>query len=411
MNARIDPSSIVGGRIVGEEEFSLADVFKILWSQRLKVLGIPVLTAALALAISFLMPQYYTATARILPPQQAPSLSAMFLQQVGALAGLAGVALKNPNDQFVAMMMSRTVADRIIDRFDLIKVYESEYRQDARKELASNTAIVAGRDGLIIIDFDDRESKRAAEIANAYIDELRTMMQALALSEAAQRRSFFEARLKDARGKLSAAEAELTSGGFSEKVLKAEPRAAAETVARLRAEITGAEVMLSTMRNSLSEGHPEMKQAQSRLASLRAQLRVAQQADTGPSGKDEDGYIARFREFKYQESLYELLAKQYELARVDEAREATVIQVVDIAVEPERHSKPYKALIAAAAGLLGLVGAIIWILSRSSRDRNLRLALQSLPRTPVPSSAPQHATTMSAATDRTVSTGAAVRKH
>jgi uncharacterized protein involved in exopolysaccharide biosynthesis len=314
------------------------------------------------------MPKIYTATSRILPPQQNQGLAAMLAQQFGGLAGLAGAAggLKNPNDQFVAMLNSRTIADRIIRRFDLQRVYESEFQEDARKELADRSSIVAGRDGLIAVEVDDRDPARAAAIANAYVEELGKLMQGLAITEAAQRRLFFERKLGEAREQLAKSEAALGSSPVSERVLKAEPRAAAEMIARLRAEVTATEIAVSTMRGYLADGSPDLKVAQGRLSALRAQLAAAQQADVRPNDSERDGYVARYREFKYAEGLFELLAKQFELARIDEAREGALIQVIDQAVVPERNSKPYRALIAIACALAALVASLAWVLFGSA---------------------------------------------
>ena len=328
----------------------------------------PILVGLLALGIAFLMPKTYTGTAKILPPQQNQGLAAMLAQQFGGLAGLAGAAggLKNPNDQFVALLSSRSVADRLVDQFDLLKVYDSEFREDARKDLARRTDISAGRDGLISIDVDDRDPRRAAAMANAYVEELGRLMQGLAVTEAAQRRVFFERKLEEAKNQLAKAEATLGTSPVSERILKAEPRAAAEVIARLRAELTVSEIAAATMKSYLSDSNPDYRMALNRIAVLRSQLVAAQQADSRPTDVDKDGYIARYREYKYAEGLFELLAKQYELARIDEARDSTLIQVVDKAVVPERSSKPNKALIAIVAALAtALVVAVRVVLKRA----------------------------------------------
>jgi capsule polysaccharide export protein KpsE/RkpR len=225
---------------------------------------------------------------------------------------------------------------------------------------------VAGRDGLIAVEVDDRDPARAAAIANAYVEELGKLMQGLAITEAAQRRLFFERKLGEAREQLAKSEAALGSSPVSERVLKAEPRAAAEMIARLRAEVTATEIAVSTMRGYLADGSPDLKVAQGRLSALRAQLAAAQQADVRPNDSERDGYVARYREFKYAEGLFELLAKQFELARIDEARDGALIQVIDQAVVPERNSKPYKALIAIACALAALVASLAWVLFGSA---------------------------------------------
>lgn len=314
------------------------------------------LAAGLAgLGIAFLMTPIYTARTTFLPPQQQQSGLASALSSLGGLAGLAGAAggIKSPADQYVALMQSVSATDRLIDQFDLMKVYESKYRFEARKALEQNTRIGVGKkDGLISVEVDDEDPKRAAEIANAYVEALRRLTSTLAVSEAQQRRMFFEKELKDARDQLEVAQQALQASGFSVGALRAEPKAAAEGYARLKAEITAAEVRTQVLRGSLAENAPELQRQVAQLSALRAQLgRLEQAADSG-AGPD---YVSKYREFKYRETLFEIFAKQYELARVDESREGALIQVVDPAVTPEYKSKPKRAFIAAAAALLSLL--------------------------------------------------------
>lgn len=366
-----------------EDEISLLDLLVVLAEHwKLLVFG-PLAAGLAALGITFAMDPVFTATARILPPQQQQSAAAMVAQQLGALAGLAGAAagIKSPADQYVALLKSRSVADRLIERFDLRRVYEKDYLQDARRELANRSKIASGRDGLITIDVDDEDPKRAAAIANAYVEELSELMKRLALTEAQQRRVFFEKQLEQAREGLKRAQQALAAVGVSETVLKAEPRAAAEGVARLKAAVTAQEVKLAAMRGYLAETSPDFRQAQQELAALRAQLARAEQSESmPPSASAAQDYISRFRDFKYQETLFELMARQYEIARLDEAREGAVVQVVDPAVPPERRTRPKRTLTAVlttiAAGLVLMVYVFLrraWLNARSTPEGEARI--------------------------------------
>jgi uncharacterized protein involved in exopolysaccharide biosynthesis len=263
-------------------------------------------------------------------------------------------------------MKSQSIQDALVDRFDLLNRYDSKFRADARKALLYNTKITAGKDGIIALEVEDKDSKFAAEIANAYVDELRKMMNRLALTEAQMRRSFFEKKLKEAKENLSAAEESLRRTGVSSGVLKTSPGAAVEVVARLKASITVQEIKVATMRGYLADTSPEFVQAMKELSVLKAQLTNAEKTDT----KSGDGlFVSRYREFKYQESLYELFSKQYELARIDESREGATVQVVDIAQPPERKSSPNKSLIATIATLAsGLLVLIFVFLRKASVD-------------------------------------------
>jgi uncharacterized protein involved in exopolysaccharide biosynthesis len=330
---------------------------------KLWILGSLVVGLA-ALGIAFQMTPIYTARTSFLPPQQQQSGFASALSSLGGLAGLAGAAgsIRSPADQYVALMQSATATDRLIDLFDLMKVYESRYRFEARQELEQNTRIGVGKkDGLISVEVDDEDPRRAAEMANAYVAELRRLTSTLAVSEAQQRRLFFERELKDARDQLEKAQQSLQGSGFNIGALRAEPRAAADSYARLRAEITAAEVRTQVLRGSLAESAPELQQQIAQLGALRAQLARLEQAADANVGPD---YVSKYREFKYRETLFELFAKQYELARVDESREGALIQVVDVAVPPEYKSKPRRASIAVAATLLSLLLLGVFILVR-----------------------------------------------
>jgi uncharacterized protein involved in exopolysaccharide biosynthesis len=343
------------------DEVSLLDLLLVMAENaRLLIFG-PLIAGLVGLGIAFLIPPTFTATARILAPQQQQSSAAMLASQLGALGGLAGAAaltIKNPADTYVALAKSRTVADRIIDRFNLMDVYKLGFRQDVRKELEKATRVATGKDGLITIEVDDSDAKRAADLANAYIEELSKLTGALSITEAQQRRAFFEKQLQQAQGQLKKAESALGQVGAGEALIKSAPQALVEGIARLKAQVTAQEIRISTMRGYLTESSPEFQLAQRELDSLRAQLSQAErnQPAKGMPGSD---YLNRFRDFKYQETLFDLMAKQYELARLDEAREGAVIQVVDAAVVPERKSKPMRGMIAVVTAIA--VGFVLLI--------------------------------------------------
>jgi uncharacterized protein involved in exopolysaccharide biosynthesis len=346
-----------------EESISLLDLaIPLVEHWKLWILGSLAIGLA-ALGIAFLMTPIFTARTTFLPPQQQQSGMASALASLGGLAGLAGAAgIKSPADQYVALMQSVSATDRLIDQFELMQVYESKYRFEARRSLEQNTRITIGKkDGLISVEVDDESPQRAAEMANAYVEELRRMTSVLAVSEAQQRRVFFEKELKEARDQLEKAQQALQASGFNVGALRAEPRAAAESYARLKAEITAAEVRTQVLRGSLADSSPEVQRQLAQLSALRAQLARLEQASDSNVGPD---YLSKYREFKYRETLFELFARQYEIARVDESREGALIQVVDVAVPPEYKSKPKRLFIAVAATLLSLLLLGMFILVR-----------------------------------------------
>ena len=340
------------------------------------ILLVSLLAGVAAYGATHLVAPTFTASTTFLPPQQSQGAAASALASLGSLAGLAaGGGVRSSGEQYVALMQSANVSDRLIDEFKLMDAYDSKWRIDARKELARNVRISLGKkDGLITVEVDDKSPQRAADVANRYVDELRRMSSLLAVTEAQQRRVFFERQLNDSRDRLVKAQLALQSSGFNPAALKAEPKAAAESYARLRADVTAAELRLQALRNSLTDNAPEVRQQQGTLATLRAQLgRVEQPADAS-SGPD---FIGKYRDFKYQETLFELYARQFELARVDESREGQLIQVVDPATPPETKSKPRRGLTAAAASAVTALLLLAWTLLRQggrSRARSAQAA-------------------------------------
>jgi uncharacterized protein involved in exopolysaccharide biosynthesis len=348
-----------------DDEISLLDLLQtIVDNLRLLILG-PLLVGLAALGISFAIAPTYTATVKFLPPQQQQSAAASMLASLGGLGGLAGAAgIKNPADQYLAFMKSNSVQDALIERFKLQERYETKFKVDTRTALTGSTRATSGKDGLITVEIDDKDPKFAADLANAHVDELQKLLAKLAVTEAQQRRMFFEKQLGQVKDKMIAAEQALRATGVSGSALKSNPTAAVAGVAALQAQVTAQEVRVGAMRGYLSESAPDFKQAMTELASLRAQL--AKQEKDQPAATGQGDYVAKFREFKYQETLFELFAKQFEMAKVDESREGAVIQVLDAAQPPEKKSKPKKALIAIIATLAAGFALLLFVFIRQA---------------------------------------------
>lgn len=369
-----------------DEGLSLLDLLVAVAKSKRLVIGLPALASAIALIVTFLVPEWYVATAKLLPPQQAQSSAAAILGPLSGLAGGAGQALglKNPNDTYVAMLRSRTIADKLIRRFDLQKVYGEDLLAKARKELAENTIISSGRDGIIIIEVEDKNPQRAADLTNAYVEGLRDLTLHLAVTEAGQRRLFFENQLKKAKTDLANAEIEFTK--FTQDVGLVMPEGqlslSVSTAAALRAQIAAKEIHLSTMRTFATDSNPELRRSLQELSGLRAELaKMEKNSDSRigdvlvPFGKAPEvglEYIRRYREMKYFETLFELLAKQYEVARIDEAKDPGLVQVLDAALPPERKSKPNRLGIAAIVAAVAFVLAVVVALLRTWLERALR---------------------------------------
>jgi uncharacterized protein involved in exopolysaccharide biosynthesis len=365
-------------------EIGLIDLLIVLAKRKKLIIGLPIAAAVVAAGISFALPDVYKSKARLLPPQQAQSSAAALLSQLGGLAGAAAGAagLKNPNDLYVGMLMSRTVAEKLISKFELKKVYGIESNEKVVAKLKANTSIVSGKDGLIDIEVQGQDKKLVAPLANAYVSELLQLTKVLAVTEAGQRRMFYERQLEQAKNNLTNAEAGLKGSLDSRGVISvdAESRAVLETAGRLRAQVSAKEIQLNSMRAFLTPSNPEFRRVEQELASLRVELNKLENGRGDVTSKDgsasestKGGFenIKLLRDVKYYQMLYELLAKQYEAARLDEARDPSVIQVLDPAVEPERRSAPTRTLIVLLSAFAGLLVAIILAFVAEARTKVL----------------------------------------
>lgn len=350
---------------------SLMDMVLVLAKHKKLILLLPVLVGAAGMAISLLLPNIYMANTKILPPQQSQSTASAMLSQLGGLAGGAGAALgiKNPNDLYLGMLKSRAIADKLIQRFDLQEKYGQKFLENTRQTLGGNSTIVSGKDGIITVEFQDKNPKIAADVANAYIEELIVLTGKFALTEASQRRMFFEKQLIQAKDKLVAAEVAFNGALVSKGMISvdAQSKAILETVARLRAGISVKEIQLKAMQAFVTPGNNEYKRSNQELISMRQELEKLENGTPAEAGADlnakESGLSNTqvLRDVRYYQMLYELLGKQYEVARLDEAKDIPMIQVLDKAVEPERKFKPQRAVISILSAFFGLFIALIYV--------------------------------------------------
>ncbi|WP_426190286.1 GumC family protein [Massilia sp. DWR3-1-1] len=354
-------------RAADERGFDLIELLIIFAKYKRFIIGFPLTIAVIAAAVSLILPNVYISTTRLLPPQQAQSGAAALLSQLGGIASVAGSAagIKNPNDVYIGMLKSRTLADRLITQFELLKVYDTKSMEHARKKLDENTTIISGKDGLIAISVEDEDQKLVAKLANGYVNQLTNLTTVLAVTEASQRRLFYERQLGISKDNLAASELKLkgalaTSGVIS---VDSESRGILETVAKLRAQVSAKEIQLNSMRAFVTTNNPQYKVIAEDLSSLRNELNKLENgssnSETDPRS-DSTGLqnIKVLRDVKYNQMLYELLAKQYEVARLDEAKDPSLIQVLDQAIEPERKFKPKRALIVVVSALLASFLAI-----------------------------------------------------
>jgi len=344
------------------------------------------IAALVGVVVSLVLPVKYTATARIMTPQQTQSTAAFLMGQLAmnptgsaplaAATGGTALSLRNPNELYLGLLASRPVADAIIREFRLDAEYRSKDMTAARKSLADNTTITSEKSTLIAISVTDRDKKRAADIANAYPEQLRALTKNLAVTEASQRRLFYEQRLKDAKEDLVAAGLALQQIEKEKGLvqLDAQAKALITSLADLHAQVAAKQVQLQALRSYSTEQNPEVQLLESQLVSLQDQTaRLEERTGSPQSGGlalgDVAGagaeYLRAEHELEYRQALFDLLLKQYDAARWDEARNAALIQVVEEAIPPDRKSAPRRLVIVLVFAALGLFGAWAYIVGKN----------------------------------------------
>jgi uncharacterized protein involved in exopolysaccharide biosynthesis len=328
------------------------------------------------------LPPKFTAVTKIMPPQQAPSMTTYLMNPLGlgvggggSLAAMAsaGLGLKSPNDLYIGVLNSRPIADALIQKFDLVKEYHSRDMSDARKKLKKNTEITSGKDGLITVSVEDNDKKRVPQIANAYIEELRKTTKSVAITEASQRRLFYEEQLKQAKDALVAAAVALQRVQQEKGMIQPEMQARSliGTLTMVQAQIGAKQVELQALRSYSTEQNPEVQMAEKQLESLRGEATRLEQ-NSHSSGFSELGmkdvpgasveFIRAEHEVLYRQTLFDLLVKQYDSAKLDEAKEPVTIQVLEPAIEPDRKTSPSRMMLLLIAMVVGFMIGCLWAL-------------------------------------------------
>ncbi len=362
---------------------SALDFLIAIGERKFLILAATVAGAVLAVILAFLTPPTYTAKSVIMPPQQSSS-SAALLGQLSSFGGLTGQSqgIKNPSDPYVGILKSRTVADNLIKKFGLMEVYAEKDLAGARKRLSKSTRVDASTYSLIHISVEDRSPERAADLANAYVEQLQLQNSRLAVTESAQRRLFFEQQLTVEKELLAQAEFALKEMQEKGGVIQVDSQVEAmiDSMARIRAEIFSREVNMQRLKAGATVQNPLVQRQEVELKALRDQLRQLEESTSKQSKGDPFiptsrmpaaglEYARRLRDVRYHEALYEVLARQFEAARIDEAQEAPLIQVVDRAVPPERRSAPWRAMYLVLGVILGaLLGVILALFLHAAED-------------------------------------------
>lgn len=367
-----------------EEDFgpsvSLVDLLIWVGEGKWLVAGSTALAALASIVVALLLPPIFTARTTLLPPasQQSGGASAA-LAALGALGGLGGgLGAKTPDELFVALLKSDSVLRALDARFDLKARYEVKTYEGLRKSMPEKVRVTSDRkSGVISVEVDDKDAAFAADLANAHATEITKLLGRLAVSEAQLRRAFFELQLKDVKENLI--KAELGLRAVQEKsgviVLDKQAEALIGGAAQLRAMIAERDVQLKVLRTAATGENPDVLKLTSELAALRFELARMESARGPSSGSAVDipvgkipeaaiEYVRARRELKLQETLLESMVRQFEIARLDEAKEGPVLQQVDKALPPDRKSKPSRALIVIASTLLALLASLAFVVWR-----------------------------------------------
>jgi uncharacterized protein involved in exopolysaccharide biosynthesis len=365
---------------------------RVLWEQRRFLSRITGAGLVLAALIAILLPSQYTSTVRMMPPDQESGTG------VGMLAALAGKAagpfgglgaellgLKTSGDLFVGILQSRTVQNAIINKIDLRKAYGIDRWDETRKLLATRTTISQDRkSGILTIAVSDRRRDRAKAIAEEYVLQLNELVTSLNTSSAHRERAFLEERLKGVQGDLDSAQKEFSQFASRNTTidLQAQSKAMIEAGASLAGELAAAQTELEGLRQIYASGNVRVRAVQARVDELRRQLEkiggpspVDQSRGAAPAAKDPNSlyppirelpllgvtYADLFRRVKVQEAVYETLTQEYELAKVQEAKETPSVKILDPADLPERKSFPPRAAIILIGTVLAFVAGSAWI--------------------------------------------------
>jgi uncharacterized protein involved in exopolysaccharide biosynthesis len=370
--------------VTNHQSPTLFDYLQVIAGQFRTILMITLAAALIAVIASLLMPNIYTAKTMVLPSQEDRNLMSALMNQMGGLASLAagaGSQIGGPTtvDLYVSMLRSEAVKDPLIDRLRLMEVYHRKYRADVYAILDKKTSVSVGKkDGIITISVSDRDPRRAAALANAYVAELGNLAVRLSVSGAGQTRNFLEERLVKAKAELSKAEENLKAFQTKNKAVSvtAQAEATIKGVAELRAQLAVQEVQLATYRRQFTDSSQEVKNLVTSVANLRTQI-AKLEGEGGDSALPSVGsvptigqeYVRLMREFKTQESLVELLTKQYEMARLSEAKDVSPLQIIQVAKVPERKSGPSRSKIIIMTVLAAFFFSIVGLMVREYLGR------------------------------------------
>jgi tyrosine-protein kinase Etk/Wzc len=369
----------------GQNSLSMASFLRILLHRKKTVLYSAFTGLVLSTILAFLLAPTYTAVTSFVPPGSSNTTSAAALMgQLSALGGSSLLGGRSQGDLYMGILKSHTIARDLVQQFDLMSVYKVKKESQAEKILARNSLIEVGaKDPIVVISVTDRNPERARDIAQGYIQALQTTTASLALTESSQRRLFYEQRLAKEKDELANAEVSLKLVQEKSGLVAPAGQMAVQIqrLSELRAQLTDRQVRLSVLLHQETEENPDVIRLQNEVASIQAQINQSESSQSKqPFGRFsisqvpemETEYIRKTRDVKYHEALFEIIAKQYEAARLDEAKDAP-IQVLDHATVPDMKSGPHRSIIMVIGIMFGLLVGAVWVLFQAVSSNSLSL--------------------------------------
>jgi len=357
--------------MIGSDEINLLEYFSVLSKRKRFIGALTVGVFVLSIVGSLLLPDRFAATARVMQGAQDNSMKVSMMAALpdglGSAAG--GLFGKSSTDAWVGILESNSVRDGIIKRFGLREAYGKDTIEDTRKELGGNISVVNTKEDVVVITVEDEDPKKAAAMANAFVEELDRINRDAVMTSGKSTRLFVEKRLVETKGELTRIEDGIRAFQMANKALKLDDQSAAiiESFGDLRGRLAAKEVELQVLRSYATDSNPQVQTIRAEIGGLRRQLTDAQEGTLRdifiPTNRIPDlslQYARLLRDAKVQETLFELLTQQYELARIKEAKDSPTIQVLDLATVPEKKSGPKRGLIVALATLSALVLTSIW---------------------------------------------------
>lgn len=349
-----------------EDDVSFLDILTVIGNYKGMILGITFIFTLVTVVLSLIMTPIYTGRTLVMPPQQQQSTASSALAGLSSVAGLAGGALglKSQDDMYIAFMTSEGFQTKIIQRFELQTRYHANLIIDARQALNSRVRLFSDKkSSLMSIEVDDPDPVFAAKMANGYVQELGIFLGKIAITEAQQRRLYFENQIKKTQDDLT--QAEVTFRETQERSGLQIPSAVADIgikeIAELHGQIRARELQLQAMSSFATPQNAEVKKLMTELLAMRTHLGKLEMGSSteGSKGALQQGALLAYRNMKVQESILESLVKQYEFAKVDESKDAPLIQVVDAASIPERRTSPKRTIMVLTSAMAGLFLGIL----------------------------------------------------